>query len=427
MPIPRRVWLLLAPLALLLPALACAADTPPNLILILCDDLGYADLACYGNTKIKTPNLDRLANEGIRFTDFYAAGAQCTPSRAGLLTGRYPVRFGLTYSLMTDAGTGIPATETLLPQVLKTAGYSTMLAGKWHLGDRPEYHPLRHGFDHFAGLLRGHDTQPLEFWQDDRVTDPHPDPSTLTARYTAAAVDFIRAQSERKKPFFLMLAHTAPHTPLAPGRAFAGKSAAGPYGDCVEEIDDSVGQLLAALKQAGTDQNTLIFFTSDNGPALDQGKDGGSAGPFRAGKFSTFEGGLRIPAIAWLPPRIPPRTESHPAILLDLFPTFISLAGGKLPARRPIDGKDLSPTLLHNQPRDGDEFFFYYNDQLQAARQGPWKLKLPDNPNDHTTPPMLFDLPNDPSESTNLAPTHPDLIQQLRARITDTDKALKSP
>jgi arylsulfatase A len=399
-----------------------SAATSPNLVIILCDDLGYGDLACYGNTKIRTPHLDRLAAEGVRFTDFYCAGAQCTPSRAGMLTGRYPARFGLTHSLMTDAGAGIPASETLLPEALKQRGYATMLAGKWHLGDRPEYHPLRHGYDHFAGLLRGHDTDPREFWQDDKVIDRQADLAPLTSRYIAAAEQFIAVCAKKKQPFFLMLAHTSPHTPLAPGPAFRGRSAGGAYGDCVEEIDDSVGRLLAALKQGGVDRDTLIFFSSDNGPAVDKGPEGGSTGPLRAGKFSTFEGGVRVPAIAWMPDRIKPRVEHRPAILLDVFSTFVSAAGGKPPAGRAIDGKDLSRTLFEAQAREGDEFFFYFRDKLEAHRSGLWKLKLAADP---ASPPMLFDLSKDPGESTDLAGANPAIVRRLHSRMRDFESSLR--
>jgi arylsulfatase A-like enzyme len=406
-----------------------AADPPPkpNIILILCDDLGYGDLPAYGNTKLKTPNLDRLAKEGVRFTDFYAAGTQCTPSRAGLLTGRYPARFGLTYSLMGDADTGLPASEITLPQLLRPLGYATMLAGKWHLGGRPESRPTRRGFDHFSGLLRGHDTDPREYWTDDHITDRNADPTTLATRYTEAAVAFIKSQAEKKQPFFLMLAHTAPHTPLAPSPAFKGRSAAGLYGDCVEEIDHSLGQLLAALEQGGQGgaaANTLVFFSSDNGPFI--GPDGGSPGPLRAGKFTTFEGGIRVPAIFWMPARIKPRAEKSPAILLDLFPTCLALAGGKPPTDRAIDGIDLTPTLVDNQPRDNRELFFYAQDKLESHRSGPWKLKVPNPPANPPGPPMLFDLSKDPAEQTDLAPTHPDLVQKLRTRMLETDKSLKS-
>jgi arylsulfatase A-like enzyme len=386
-------------------------------VLILCDDLGYGDLGCYGNTKIKTPNIDRLAERGVRFTDFYAAGAQCTPSRAGLLTGRYPVRFGLTYTLMTNAGAGIPKTEVLLPEVLREAGYATMLAGKWHLGDRPEFHPRRHGFDRFAGLLRGHDTEPREFWRDDEVIDRAAGLSTLTQRYTDAAVEFIGERGKDGRPFFLMVAHTSPHTPLAPGAAFKGKSAAGVYGDVVEEVDDSVGRVVEALKLAGVEENTLIIFSSDNGPAL--GTEGGSTGPLRAGKFSTFEGGVRVPAIACWPGRIKPSVERQPGILLDWFPTIAASAGAKIPADRTIDGRDLSKVMNEGGKRDGDEFFFYFRDDLQACRVGKWKLKVEEGRA------MLFDLEADAGETKDLAGEKGDVVRSIRARMDHFDAARK--
>jgi arylsulfatase A-like enzyme len=403
-------------------ALRCrAADAPrpPNVVLILCDDLGYGDLGCYGNKNIRTPNIDRLAEQGVRFTDFYAAGAQCTPSRAGLLTGRYPVRFELTYTLMTNAGAGVPKTEMLLPQVLQTAGYTTMLVGKWHLGDRPEFHPRRHGFDHFTGLLRGHDTEPREFWKDDNVVDREADPATLTQRYTDTAVDFIAERGKDAKPFFLMVSHTSPHTPLAPAAAFKGKSAAGAYGDVVEEIDASVARIIEALKRAGVDQNTLIVFSSDNGPAIDKGPEGGSTGPLRAGKFSTFEGGVRVPAIASWPGRIKPRVERQPGILLDWFATIASITGAKPPADRTIDGRELSRVLFEGGKRDGDEFFFYFRDELQACRIGNWKLKREQNR------PMLFDLETDQGETRDMSNQRGDVVRRIENRMREFDGALK--
>ena len=403
---------------LLVVGLPARGAAPPNLIVILCDDLGYGDLGCYGNSKINTPNLDRLAREGVRFTDFYAGGAQCTPSRAGMLTGRYPARFGLTFSLMTNAGAGIPRSEMLLPELLRRSGYATFLAGKWHLGDQPQFHPMRHGFEHFEGLLRGHDTEPREYWRDQRIVDKEAELTTPTQRYVDAATRFIAEQAKQKRPFFLMLAHTSPHTPLAPGAAFKGRSAGGAYGDCVEEIDDSVGRILETLKSSGVADNTLIFFASDNGPFVRDDGQGGSTGPLRAGKFSTYEGGIRVPAIFWFPLRAKPRVEHQPAILLDIFPTFLSLAGAKPPGDRVIDGKDLSPLLFEQKPRGGDTLFFYFQDELQACRSGDWKLKL----GKETT--ELFDLSKDPSEAHDLSATHEDVVRRLRGEMEAFAKSI---
>ena len=322
------------------------------------------------------------------------------------------MRFGLTYTLMTNAGAGIPNTETLLPQLLRRQGYATMLAGKWHLGDQPAFHPLKHGFTHFAGLLRGHDTDPRQLYRNNQIIDNQAPLETLTQRYTTAAVDFIAAQSKKKQPFFLMLAHTYPHTPLT-----------GTYAQAVEEIDAGTGQILAALRANHIDDNTLIFFSSDNGPSVDKSNQGGSPGPFRAGKFSTYEGGLRIPAIVWYPAKIKPRTESQPAILLDLFPTFLAMAGGKPPADRTIDGRDLSPLLFENGKRNGTDFYFYMQDHLQAHRSGNWKLKLQEKPAD---PPELFDLAKDSSETTDLAKEHPEIVDRLRSQMTRFDQSAKA-
>jgi arylsulfatase A len=407
---------------LVLPRVAAGAEGRPNLIVILCDDLGYGDLACYGNARIKTPNIDRLAREGIRFTDFYAAGTQCTPSRSGMLTGRYPVRFGLTFSLMTDSGAGIPETEILLPEMLRKGGYATMLAGKWHLGDQAKFHPLKHGFERFSGLLRGHDTDPREYWEDDRIVDKEAELTTLTHRYVSAGVKFIAEQSKKKQPFFLMLAHTSPHTPLAPGAAFKGRSAGGAYGDCVEEIDDSVGQILGALKANGIEDDTLVFFGSDNGPFVKEDGQGGSTGTLRAGKFSTYEGGIRVPGIFWCPSRIKPRVEHRPAILLDLFPTFLSMAGIRPAEGRAIDGMDLSPVLFENKPRGGEDFYFYLQDKLQAYRSGDWKLKFSDDARPRVE---LYDLSKDASEAHDVASGNEEIVMRMRRQMGVEDRALK--
>ena len=407
----RRIWVLncLLVIASAQPSIGAAETARPNLVLIICDDLGWGDLGCYGNRAIKTPHINRLAERGVRFTDFYCAGIQCTPSRAGMLTGRYPVRFGLTYSLMTDAGVGIPASELLLPEVLRQAGYATMLCGKWHLGDKPQFHPMRHGFARFFGLLRGHDTEPREIWRDGRVIEKDAPIDSLTKQYTEEGVKFIRER--RDGPFFLMLAHTSPHVPLV-----------GSYAQALEQIDESVGQIVAALERAGQLENTLVVFTSDNGPAVDQAEKGGSTGVLRAGKYSTFEGGIRVPMIVSWKGKVQPRVETRPGILLDCFPTFASLAAGKLPADRSIDGKDLSKVLLEGNAREGDEFFFYFRDELRACRVGDWKLKLPDAAGESE---MLFDLKSDPSEKTDLAGARTEMVAKMRQRMRKFDESAK--
>lgn len=403
---------LIACLVLLCAAPLRAADKP-NIILILADDLGYGDLGCYGNTRIRTPHLDRLAREGIRFTDFYAAGLQCTPSRAGLLTGRYPVRFGLTFALMEDSGQGLPATEVTLPSILREAGYATALIGKWHLGDAKEFRPTRRGFDLFEGLLCGNDIDPKRYWRAGQVHDDVP-PDQFTARFTRASIDFITASPGAKRPFFLMLATTAVHAPIAPGPAFKGRSKAGLYADTVKELDDAVGQILKTLDDLKIDQNTLVLFTSDNGPPVGEGTDGASTGGLRGGKFSPHEGGIRVPAIARWKGTLKPRVESTPAIHLDWLPTLAGIAAAKLPADRPPDGLDLSPLLLHAKPLPDRPLYFYFPDKLQAVRLGDWKLmRRPDDPAI-----QLFNLKDDPTESTDQSARHPDTLHRLRDLMT---------
>jgi arylsulfatase A-like enzyme len=270
---------------------------------------------------------------------------------------------------------------------------------------------MRHGFEHFEGLLRGHDTEPREYWRDQRIVEKEAALTTLTQRYVDAATRFIADEAKQKRPFFLMLAHTSPHTPLAPGAAFKGKSAGGAYGDCVEEIDGSVGRILETLKASGVADDTLIFFASDNGPFVRDDGQGGSTGLLRAGKFSTYEGGIRVPAIFWFPSRAKPRVEHGPAILLDVFSTFLSLAGSKAPGDRVIDGKDLSPLLFEQKPRGGGTVFFYFQDELQACRSGDWKLKV----GKETT--ELFDLSKDPSEAHDLSAGNGDVIRRLRGEM----------
>ncbi len=330
-----------------------AADRPdakPNIVIILADDLGWGDLGCYGHPSIRTPNLDRMAAEGMRFTDFYSAGEVCTPSRAALLTGRYPIRSGMCHDryrvLRRDSAGGLPATEITIAQAVKTRGYATACIGKWHLGNYANvaaHHPRRHGFDFYFGLPHSNDMNPTpaapqgatsrldqdpEWWaaplyrNEDLIERPA-DQTTLTRRYTEQAVKFIH--EHKGGPFFLYLAHTFPHVPLFASGKFQGQSRRGLYGDVVEEIDWSVGQVLDALRREGLDRNTLVFFTSDNGPWLTQGEAGGSAGPLRDGKGSTWEGGMREPGIAWWPGRVPAGVVTRElACTMDLFTTSLT-------------------------------------------------------------------------------------------------------
>jgi arylsulfatase A-like enzyme len=407
-----------------------ASPTPPprapNIVLILADDLGYGDLGSYGNTRIRTPNLDRLASEGVRLTDFRVPSGLCTPSRAALLTGLYPPRTGLVGNLpsgspiegITD---GIDDDEITLAEALKERGYATAMIGKWHLGSTVPYLPTEHGFDSYFGISNGNQTFLLL-----RGTTPVNDPpglDQLTKAYTQEAVTIIR-DAAHEKPFFLYLAHRLPHVPLEPAPEFLGRSAGGLYGDVVEELDWSVGEVMKAIADRGTsDRSTLVLFMSDNGPWIAQGEEAGSAGPFRAGKNSPYEGGVRVPAIAWWPGRYPAGREvAEPVMSLDVFPTLVAMAGGQLHPARPHDGTDLTPLLTGEVPRltgagiDGArEMVGYYFAEAVSLRSGRWKIIRPGYWDLVDT---LYDLHADPSETTDLYPARPDMASLLSARLT---------
>ncbi len=409
---------------------------PPNIVIIYADDLGYGDLGCYGNRTIRTPNLDRMAKEGVRFTDFYVAQAVCSASRTALLTGCYPNRVGILGALNPSSRIGISARETTLAEMLKAHGYATAIYGKWHLGHHPQFLPTRHGFDDYYGLPYSNDmwpqhpTQkfpPLPLIAGDKVIQTNPDQSMLTQAYTKHAVDFIARGKDR--PFFLYVPHTMPHVPIFASEGRKGKSRGGVYGDVIEELDASVGQILAAIKEHGLDEQTLVMFASDNGPWLSYGNHAGTAGPLREGKATTFEGGVREPFIARWPGHIPAgRVCKEPAMTIDLLPTIARLTGAKLPANR-IDGKDITPLLTEDKARSPHEsLVFYWNTELQALRSGKWKLHFP-----HTYPHVveagkdgkpgqlrtakiersLFDLEQDIGEKTNVAEAHPDVVRRL--------------
>lgn len=422
---------------------AAAVTRPPNVVLILTDDQGYGDLGCYGARDLRTPHIDRMAAEGVRFTDFYAAPI-CSPSRAALLTGCYPVRVGIPGVLPPNARSGIDPGEKLLPEILKERGYATAIVGKWHLGERPQYSPLRHGFDEFFGTpgsndmgsnmdlaARAQGKAGVALIEGDRRIETDPDQSQLTRRYTARAAAFI--ERNRARPFFLFLSHNMPHTPIFASDAFRGKSRRGLYGDAVEELDWSTGELLATLRRTGLDRDTLVIFTSDNGPWLIFGDHGGSPGPLRGGKREATEGGFRVPAIFRWPGRIPPRRVSgEVATNMDILPTVARLAGAGLPPH-PIDGRDIWP-LLSAQPgarSPHEAFFYYYEQELRACRSGKWKLVLPHT--DRAVPDparigrggvrgevhtveyrqALYDLSADPAERNDLSAKHPDIVARL--------------
>jgi arylsulfatase A len=434
-------------------ALWCAPT--PNVVILLADDLGYGDLGCYGHPSIRTPNLDRMAREGMKFTNFYSSAPVCTPSRAALLTGRLAVRSGMCSDtrrvLFPDSAGGLPPDEITLARALKDKGYATACVGKWHLGHQPKYLPTSHGFDSYLGVPYSNDMDrradiapkgraafhdpKIAYWnvpllRNDKEIERPADQTTLTKRYTEEAVKFIRANTE--KPFFLYLPYTMPHVPLFASKDFAGKSPRGLFGDVVEELDWSVGEVLAALREEKLDRNTLVFFTSDNGPWLIFGEQGGSAGLLREGKGSTWEGGMRVPGIAWWPGTVPAGvTTQELACNLDLFPTALGLAGGKVPGDRVLDGVDLGPLLRGKGKSPRDTMLYYRDTTLYAARSGPWKAHFTtrsaygtDKPVAHD-PPLLYHLGRDPGEKTDVAKDNPAALAAINALVAAHRKTLK--
>ena len=424
------------------------AGDRPNVVLIFADDLGYADVGVYGHPTIRTPNIDALAAEGQRWTQFYVAASVCTPSRAGLMTGRLPIRYGMSGNrrvLFPDSALGLPAEEVTLAEAMKTAGYATGMIGKWHLGHLPEFLPTNNGFDSYFGLPYSNDMdrdtvggpagreaflQPrIAYWnvplmRDTAIIERPADQTTLTRRYTEEAVRYIRANRDR--PFFLYLAHSLPHVPLFRSDAFAGRSLRGLYGDVVEEIDWSVGQVVAAIRDAGLAENTIVLFTSDNGPWLSQDEQGGSAGLLRAGKGTTWEGGMREPFVAWWPGRIRPAVVTDLGTTMDVYATAILLAGGTLPADRPLDGGDLRPALFATGRSPRDSVFYWRERDLFAVRQGAWKAHFISQGAYgqfggrvvHETP-ELYNLDVDPSEKYEISAAHPDVVARLRKVAAD--------
>ena len=440
---------------------------PPNVVVILADDLGYGDIGCYGAADIETPNLDRLAAEGLRFTDFSVPQAVCSASRAALLTGCYPNRVSVLHALMPWAENGLNPEEETLAELLRQRGYVCGVFGKWHLGHHPEFLPLRHGFEEYFGLPYSNDMWPVGYDGipvgpgDNKARYPWPplidgdrkvaevrtpaDQDRLTELYTDRAVRFI--EKNRRRPFFLYLPHSMPHVPLGVAAEFRGRSRRGPYGDVVMELDASVGRVLAALRAAGLDRTTLVVFLSDNGPWLNFGDHGGSAGPLREGKGTEWEGGVRVPCLVRWPGRIRPGAVcGEMASSMDILPTVAAAAGARLP-RRAIDGLDLLPLVLGetaSSPRD--ELYYYYGTELHAVRRGRWKLHVPHGyPSYEGQEPgrggfpgktvrretgyALYDLAGDIGERTNLVELFPDvtaglaaLAEKARADLGDGDR-----
>ncbi|SMP58739.1 Arylsulfatase A [Neorhodopirellula lusitana] len=423
------------------------ADTSkPNFVVIFADDLGYGDLGCFGSEQIKTPNIDKMAAEGTRFTNFYAQTV-CGPSRAALMTGCYPLRVAIVKNRV-EVHPHLHSDEITIAEVLKDVGYVSIAIGKWDLAGHsqtdysPNLLPTHQGFNTFFGTPTSND-RIVNLIRDEVVVEPKADMSQLTRRYTDEAIGFI--QQNKETPFFVYLAHSMPHVELAVSKPFQGKSAGGLYGDVVEEIDWNVGRILQTLKEEGLDDNTYVIFTSDNGPwyfgrskghQKKFGKDaighGGSGLPLRGAKTTTWEGGLRVPCIVRAPGRVPADVEcTEVASTMDLLPTFANLAGGQTPTDRVIDGHDISK-LLHGttgQTSPTEAYFFYRRTRLEAVRVGKWKLMVPtpvDSKWSHyakatdavaITKPMLFNLEIDASETTDVSASHPEVVEALSKQI----------
>jgi len=431
---------------------ATQEQSTPNFIIIFADDLGYGDLSTYGNPTIKTPNLDRMAHEGQKWTNFYAGASVCTPSRAALLTGRLPVRSGMASNkhrvLFPDSKNGLPASEITLAEQLKTVGYKTAAIGKWHLGHKEQYLPTNNGFDYYFGIPYSNDMDMVggllpywDYWQqpNDSIKTEHfnvplyrnteiierpANQNTITTRYSDEAVSYIKQNKDQ--PFFVYLAHNLPHIPLFTSDKFKGTSERGLYGDVLEEIDNGVGKILKTLEDEGLAENTIVVFTSDNGPWLPFKLNGGTAGLLRAGKGSTWEGGMREPGIFWAPGQIKPGVITDLGSTMDLFATFSKIAGVALPEDRVLDSHDLSPTLFGQEDNTRKSVLYYRGTEIYAARLGDFKAhyitqgaygqfgekKVHDSP-------ILYNLSQDPSEQFNIAEKHPEVLKKIKALVTD--------
>ncbi len=419
------------------------SERKPNIIILLTDDQGYGDINCYGNQRLQTPNLNKLADEGTLFTNFYAGAAASTPSRAALLTGRYAERVGLPGVVDDLSENGLESTEFTIADYLKQNNYATGIIGKWHLGCRPEHLPLRHGFTEFFGLPYSNDMWPfhpkpdhaypaLPLYDNEKIVEYNPTVNNMTTRLTERAVQFI--QNHKDKPFLLYLPYTQPHVPLGVSDKFRGKSGEGLYADVIMEIDWSVGEIMKTLKTNGLDENTLVMFTSDNGPWLSYGNHAGSTGGLREGKGTTFDGGQRVPFIVRMPGQIPAGKVSDQILsALDIAPTLIELTDSHMPRMNRLDGENVWG-ILTGQVQEHQPFYFVYNGQVEAVRDGKWKCIAPHKYRMVVTPGKdglpgvqlnnggetelaLFDMEKDPQEAQNVAAQNPEITAKMATMI----------
>ncbi len=416
----------------------------PNIVILLADDMGYGDLSSYGNPIIHTPQLDKMAAEGIRLTSFYVGSSVCTPSRAALITGRYPLRAGLPNVLMPESPIGLRESEITMGEALKNAGYQTMYVGKWHLGDQEKYNPVNNGFDDYYGLLYSNDMmppwvktkKPLSLMHSKQVIEYPVEQTTLTERYTEWGKDFI--DNNRDKPFLLFLSYSMPHVPVFASEKFAGKSRGGVYGDVIETIDWSVGEILQKLKDLQLDENTMVIFLSDNGPwqkmpermfSNDTIKPWhcGSTGPLRGSKGDTYEGGVRVPAIIRWPQKIPAgKVSSDLVTAMDLFPTILNAAGAEMPRDTKLDGNDITAFLQGKESSPTKEYIYYMGWDLEGIRVNNWKYRNTAGTDKSGRLEELYDLNTDPGEKFNVAQYFPEKLNELKERMQLEDKKLQS-
>ncbi|MGI9532247.1 sulfatase family protein [Lutimonas sp.] len=419
---------------------------PPNVIIIFMDDLGYGDISLNGHPTIQTPNIDKMAREGQIWTSFYAASSVCSPSRGALLTGRYPVRIGLGGEkqrvFFPESKGGLPEGETTIAEMLKENGYKTGMVGKWHLGHLPEFLPTNQGFDSYYGIPYSNDMNGVKWgletffsppdihmWQvplmeNEKIIELPADQFTITKRYTEKAVEFI--EDHKTTPFFLYMAHSMVHTPLFASTEFQNSSKRGLFGDVMNEVDWSVGEVLKTLRKLGLEENTLVIFTSDNGPWLMMQEMGGSAGLLRDGKGTTWEGGMRVPGIFYMPGTIKKASVEGIGSTLDLLPTIAAITNSELPENTILDGYDLSKVLKENSPSPRDHFFYYRKQEIYAARLGSFKSHFitetcyqKDNNKIIRTDPLLFQLDHDPGEYYNRAKDHPEVLLKIEKLVSD--------